>query len=223
MAVQTGEGTTDIIYHTTSVPAGPRTLGGYLSRPDLVGEWPTVLIFGPEPMPTSSVKDICRVLARHGIAALAPDLTESHRENLSISKAVAAFLADPSGEWSNGQFGYGVLCFCQGIIDLACLAEADDRVTASVLVASTIDDVTANQLGDADIAGLAIMARGDESVDVEASVAQRDKVPHMTFVVYPKGETGFWDAASEGYDDGRFTDAVERIVSFFSENLPPKV
>ena len=47
VAVQLGEGTKDIIYGETSVPAGPRTFGGYLSRPDGLGEWPTVLIFGP--------------------------------------------------------------------------------------------------------------------------------------------------------------------------------
>ena len=223
MAVQTGEGTTDIIFHTTSVPAGPRTLGGYLSRPDLGGEWPTVLVFGPEPLPTSTVKDICRVLARHGIAALAPDLTTSHRDNLSVSRAVSTFLADPSGEWSNAQFGFGTLCFGGGVVDLAALAEVDGRVVASALIASTIDDVTADQLSSADVAGLAIMSRGDESTDVDESIARREQIPQMTFVVYPTGGTGFWDAASEGFDERRYSDTIDRVVAFFAENLPPRV
>jgi dienelactone hydrolase len=223
VAVQTGEGTTDIIFHSTSVPAGPRTLGGYLSRPDFGGEWPTVLVFGPEPLPTSTVKDICRVLARHGIAALAPDLTSSHRENLSVSRAASAFLADRSGVWSNAQFGYGTLCFGRGIFDLAALAETDGRVVASALVASTIDDVTADQLRTADVAGLAILSRGDESTDVDESVARREQIPQTTFVVYPTGATGFWDAASEGFDEERYADTIDRLVAFFVENLPPKV
>ncbi len=223
MAVQTGEGTTDIIFHTMSVPAGPRTLGGYLSRPNFGGEWPTVLVFGPEPQPTSTIKDICRVLARHGIAALAPDLTSSHRENLSMSLAVSAFLADPSGEWSNAQFGYGTLCFGLGITDLAALAEVDGRVVATALVASTIDDSAGNRLGAADVAGLAIMSRGDESTDVDESVARREQIPQTTFVVYPTGDVGFWDAASEGFDEQRYSDTIDRVVAFFAENLPPRV
>ena len=74
MAVQTGEGTTDIIYGSASIPAGPRTYGGYLARPDGTGEWPTVIIYGPTEEPTSAIKNICRVFARHGIAAIAPEM-----------------------------------------------------------------------------------------------------------------------------------------------------
>jgi dienelactone hydrolase len=104
VAVQTGEGTIEIIYGSTSIPAGPQTLSGYLARPDAEGEWPTVLLFGPEPVPTSSVKNICRVFARHGIVAIASDMTESHDFNARIATRVAAFVSDPAGEWANAQF-----------------------------------------------------------------------------------------------------------------------
>ncbi|MCZ7532522.1 MAG: hypothetical protein M5U23_03785 [Acidimicrobiia bacterium] len=222
MAVQTGEGVVDIIFHSTSIPAGPRTLGGYLSRPDGEGQWPTVLIFGPEPTPTSTVKDICRVLARHGLAALAPDLTESREQNLSISLAVAAYIADPSGRWSNGQVGYGVLSFGAGVHDLADLAQTDTRVAASVVVSSTIDAQTAKVIGAAEVPGLVILSRGDETVDVDASIDTRADMEHTTFVVYPSGATGFWDASTEGYDVERYEDTVDRIVAFFSEHLPER-
>lgn len=220
MAVQTGEGVVDIIFHSTSIAAGPRTLGGYLARPNGEGQWPTVLIFGPEPTPTSTMKDICRVLARHGIAALAPDLTESREQNLSISLAVAAYIADPAGHWSNGQLGYGVLSFATGVDDLAALAQADTKVAASVVVSSTIDPPTAEAIGDARVPGMVILSRGDESVDVDASIDARETMEHTTFVVYPTGDTGFWDASSEGYDVKRYEDTIDRIVTFFSEHLP---
>lgn len=222
MAVQTGEGVVDIIFHSTSIAAGPRTLGGYIARPDGQGEWPTVLIFGPEPTPTSTVKDICRVLARHGIAALAPDLTESRERNLSISLAVAAYIANPAGHWSNGQLGYGVLGFAADIHDLADVVGADARVAASVVVSSTIDPEAANLIGGANVPGLAILSRGDKTVDVDASIDMRAAMERTTFVVYPSGATGFWDASSQGYDVKRYEDTIDRIVSFFSEHLPER-
>jgi dienelactone hydrolase len=223
VAVQTGEGTVEIIYGSTSVPAGPRTLGGYLARSALVGEWPTVLVFGPEPTPTSAVKNMCRVLARHGIAALAPDLTESHDANESISHAVANFLADPAGEWSNAQFGYGVIGFGVGIYDATRLAELDGRVLGGAVIGATIDEFAANALAAAAVPVIAILSREDESTDVDLSVSARDRARQTTFVVYSNGEEGFWDETSDGFDEDLQTDVVERLVDFFTDQLPPRV
>ncbi len=223
MAVQTGEGTVEIIYGSTSVPAGPRTLGGYLARSALVGEWPTVLLFGPEPTPTSSVKNMCRVLARHGIAALAPDLTDSHDTNVSISQAVANFMADPAGEWSNAEYGYGVVAFGVGIYDATRLAEVDGRVLCAAIVAGTVDSLATDSLAAAAIPGLAILSRDDVSTDVDASVAARDRAPQSTFVVYSNGDEGFWDESSDGFSEDLQTDVVKRLVDFFTDQLPPRV
>lgn len=223
MAVQTGEGTVEIIYGSTSVPGGPRTLGGYLARPALEGEWPTVLIFGPDPTPTSTVKNMCRVLARHGLAALAPDVTDSHEVNESISQTVASFLADPTGEWSNGQFGYGVIGFGVGVYDATRLAEIEGRTLCGAIVGATIDDLAADSLVEAAIPVLAILSREDESTDAEASLATRDRAPQTTFVLYSDGAEGFWDESAEGFDEELQTDVVERLVEFFTDQLPPKV
>lgn len=223
MAVQTGEGTVEIIYGTTSVPGGPRTLGGYLARPALVGEWPTVLIFGPDPMPTSTVKNMCRVLARHGIAALAPEVTDSHDANESISRTVAGFLADPTGDWSNGQFGYGVIGFGPGVYDATRLAELDGRALCGAIVGGTIDEFAADSLAEASIPVLAILSREDRSTDADASLASRERAPQTTFVMYASGDEGFWDETSEGFDEELQADVVERLVGFFADQLPPKV
>jgi dienelactone hydrolase len=223
VAVQTGEGTVDIIFHTASVPAGPRTLGGYISRPDALGQWPTVMVFGPVPKPTSAIKNICRVLSRHGIAAFAPDLTDSAKTNHSISKAVAAFLQNPSGVWSNAQMGYGVIAFGKGLADAAALAAADRMVDAWVAIGADLDDISVGNLADSDSEGLVILSRGDGSTDVDASVGRKDEIPKTTFVVYPTGDDGFWNDSAEGYDDARATDSLDRAISFFSTELPPRV
>jgi dienelactone hydrolase len=223
VAVQTGEGTVEIIYGTASVPAGPRTLGGYLARPALAGEWPTVLLFGPEPTPTSSMKNMCRVFARHGLAALAPNMTDDHDANTSIAQAVARFLADPTGDWSNGQYGYGVAAFGAGVYDATRLAERDGRALCNAVVGGTIDQLAADSMAEASVPVLAILSREDESTDIDVSLAARDRAPQTTFVVYSNGDEGFWDETSDGFDEELQGDVVERLVGFFSDQLPPRV
>lgn len=222
MAVQTGEGTIEIIYGTTSIPAGAATLGGYLARPDGFGEWPTVLAFGPEPTPTSTVKNICRFIARHGIAALAPDLTVDRGTNVRIASQVSAFMTDPKGHWSNAQFGYGVLSFGPGIYDATAHAADDGRVAAMVAIASTLDEVVTDALSVADIPTLFIGSRGDESSDIEASIEARSLIPLTTYVVYPDAPQGWWNDAAEGYTANRASDTFDRVVTFFADQLPPR-
>lgn len=223
MAVQTGEGTIEIIYGSTSIPAGPETLSGYLARPDAEGEWPTVLLFGPEPEPSSSVKNICRVFARHGIAAIAPDLTESHDANAPIASGVAAFVADPAGAWANAQFGYGVLAFGAGLHDAARLARNDGRVAVIASVSSTLEDSIVEDLAFAQIPALWVGSRADDSVDTDASIAARDALPQTTFVVHADAEQGFWDDGSDGFDEDISEDTIDRLIVFFASELPPRV
>lgn len=223
MAVQTGEGTIEIIYGSTSIPAGPRTLSGYLARPDAGGEWPTVLLFGPEPEPPSSVKNICRVFARHGIAAIAADLTENHDTNALIASRVAAFVSDPAGEWANAQFGYGVLAFGAGIHDAARLARNDGRVAVVASVSSTLEGSVVEDLAVAQIPALWVGSRADDSVNTDASLDARDALPQTTFVVHADVEEGFWDDGSHGFDEDTSEDTIDRLIAFFASELPPKV
>ena len=223
MAVQTGEGTIEIIYGSTSVPAGPQTLSGYLARPDGTGQWPTVLLFGPEPIPPSSVKNICRVFARHGIAALAPDMTDNHETNALLASRFAAFVSNPSGHWSNAEFGYGVLGFGPGIYDAADLAANDGRVVAAASVAATLDDSVADDLVLAQIPALWIGSRSDDSTDVDESIGRKESLPQTTFVIHTDADEGFWDDGAEGFDEETATDTVDRLLAFFGAELPPRV
>ncbi len=223
MAVQTGEGLIEIIYGSTSIPAGASSSGGYLSRPDAQGEWPTVLLFGPEPLPSSSVKNLCRVLARYGIAALAPEVTERHEENTRIASKVAAFITNPAGSWSNAHLGFGVLSFGGGINDASSLASSDGRVTAIASVAGTFSKAVVEDLAHAGIAGLWIGSRGDASTDVEASIAAKDALPRTTFVIHPDGAEGFWDDGAGGFNESIATDTVSRVIKFFAAELPARI
>lgn len=220
MTVLLGEGTMEIIYGSISIPAGARTLGGYLARPDGEGDWPTVLAFGPEPSPMSSVKNICRVFARHGIAMLAPEMTAEYEVNAVIASQAARFVSAANGDWSNAALGYGVLGFGYGIYDTARLAEQDSSVAAQASVAATIDETVGTDLSRAQIPGLWVGSRSDSSVDVDLSVEQCESLPRTMFVVYPDADEGFWNDDADGFDERAATDTVDRLITFFGRELP---
>jgi len=222
VAVQAGEGTVDIIYGSTSIPAGAITHGGYLARPDGEGEWPTVLIYGPSPQPTSSIKNICRVFARHGIAALAPDVTSDHDLNRRIALRIATFVSDPGGTWSNAQFGYGVLGFGPGAYDASVNAADDGRVDAIALVGGEIDALVADALSIADVPALFVGSRADKAANVDGSLERRDALPHMKFVIYPDAPEGWWNDDADGFDEEAAADSMERLIAFFDDQLPPR-
>jgi len=223
VTVLTGEGTTEIIYGSTSIPAGAETLGGYLARPDLDGDWPTVLVFGPEPMPTSAVKAMCRRIARHAIAALAPELTQDHAMNQRIAKNVAAFVANKDGGWSNARLGYGSIAFGKGIYDVASLASNDGRAMAVAIVGSTLGDDVTNTLATPDIPILFIGSRGDDTVDIDRSLDARDELPRTAYAIYGDMEAHWWDIEAPQYDEDMAFDTFDRLVGFFGEQLPAHV
>ena len=213
----------EIIYGSTSIPAGPEVFGGYLARPDAMGQWPTVIVFGPEPVPTSAVKNLCRVFARHAIAALAPDLTTDRDVNQMIAAKIVGFISDPSGRWSNAQLGYGILAFGHGIYDAAPHAAAGGAVAAVAGVATTFDEIVTESLRSVAGATLYIGSRGDEDFDPGATLDTHEVLPLATFVVYPDAPAGWWDDDADGYDDAYAADTFDRVISFFSDHLPARV
>ena len=223
MAVQTGEGTSEIIYGSSSIPAGALTLGGYIARSALSGEWPTILVFGPHPTPTSTIKDICRMLARHGFAAVAPDLTDSHESNARRAMHVAAFVTSKDGGWSNAHYGYGVLAFGPGIHDAAALASNDGRVIAAAAVGATIDDAAAADFAVADIPILFVGSRSDTSVEVDVSIDAQSTLPQTTYVLYGDAESEWWNVDAGGFSTDKADDTFTRVSEFFAEQLPVRV
>jgi dienelactone hydrolase len=135
-----GEGTYPILFETTSVPVRTRTHTAYVARPGLAGEWPTVMLVGGAKGLSSPLRDLCRRLARHGFAAVAPDLYAQARVPTEHVAAVAAFndldqsavrrvlhdlgryLDDAAGPWDTADNGFGVVAVQEGALHGLCTA-----------------------------------------------------------------------------------------------------
>jgi dienelactone hydrolase len=222
VTVLRGEGTTEIIYGSASIPAGPETLGGYIARPDREGDWPTVLVFGPEPTPTSAVKAMCWRMARHGIAAVVPDVTPDHGTNRRIALQVAAFVTSENSGWSNARLGYGVIALGTGIYDAAALAADDGRAAALATVGSTLDDAVTDDLSTAGVPVLYVGSRGDDTVDIDMSIEAQDEIPRTGYAIYADMKSHWWDIEAEDYEEDMAFDTFDRFVGFFGDQLPER-
>lgn len=190
---------------------GARSHPGYLARPDLRGEWPTVLVAGPTGEASSSVNAICRHLARNAMAAVAPAA--------GGVDAFVGFITNPAGDWSNAEYGFGVLGLGDGCGDAVRLAASSELVASLALIAPTIDDelVAALRAVDVPILGCG----GRDSLDGLDSA--RSAAPHAEWVVYDGVDPEYWDVSAEGYSPAAADDTEERVTGFFADALPPRI
>ena len=241
MSVLRGEGTTLILYGMIDFPVGARTWTGYLSRPDGFGEWPTVVVVPGAWGFSSTVKDFCRRLARHGIAAIAadpyrgssPDRDATREEALSafgeISDqralddidAFGDFIVNPSADWSNAESGFGVLGLGAGGVWASSFSARHPGVVALALVdpplpavVGPLDAVTVPMLGTVARPG------GTETGDDIGTL--RSAAEHAEWALYGAVGTDYWDADRDTYDAAAAIDTFDRIVGFFGRTLPPK-
>lgn len=132
MSVLKGEGTYPILFQTSSIPVRTLTHTSYVARPDQAGEWPTVMIVGGAKGLSSPVRDLCRRLARHGLAAVAPDLyggAAVPEDRAAASQAFGAlnpasvhrvlvdvgrYLAAGAHPWDTDEAGFGVIGIQEG-------------------------------------------------------------------------------------------------------------
>lgn len=242
MSVLQGEGKVVILYGTTSIPSGPRAYSGYLARPDLTGEWPTILLVPSAWGITSSVKDICRRLARHGFAVLAPDLyrgsgprrsadrTEAARASGAISDnqawgnldAFIEYLANPAGFWSSAEHGFGLLGMGAGGRWATLAAERSPLVAALGLVGPALQHATTDvdPWSVLDVPVLGLSGRDDEGAPLTAVTSVRAAAPHAEWVIYDGAGADYWDDYLASYDGEVAADTLERLVAFFDRHLP---
>ncbi len=134
MSVLNHEGTHLIRFETASVPVRTVTHTVYRAIPDMRGEWPTVMVIGGDKGLSPPVRDLCRRLARHGFAALAPDLYAGAsvpyqrdkaalkfanldpRSTKRILRDVGRYLADGLGPWDTDDEGFGIVATQAGAI-----------------------------------------------------------------------------------------------------------
>jgi carboxymethylenebutenolidase len=233
VSVLKGEGKVPILFGSASLSVGTLTHSGYLARPDLAGEWPTVILVSPAWGVTSVVKDWCRKLARRGFAAVAPDLYRGAAPARHVDLDVAAaaldaippdrasrdlaaivdFVANPAAGWSSGEHGFGVLGAGTGGRWAAKLASEENAPL--VLAAADVQGVGG-------ISGpmLGLHGRDDEVVPIAEVLAARDLAPHAEWVLYAGVGHDFLDDSRPGFDFEASRDAFERMADFYGNHLP---
>jgi carboxymethylenebutenolidase len=244
VSVLRGEGRVPILYGSRSFPVGTLTHRGYLARPDLTGEWPTVLVVPSEWGVTSAVKDLCRRLARHGFATVAPDVFRGRgpARSATADEALAAvgvlsrrritadlddfveFVTNPSGFWSSAEKGFGVVGLGAGGRPAAGIAAGRGGV-ALALVAAALEGTEGEASLSAtlaDVVGpvLGLAGRDDPRSPVAEVHAARNAAPHAEWVIYEGVGAHFIDDSRETYDAVAHLDAIERLVAFFEKHLP---
>jgi carboxymethylenebutenolidase len=245
VSVLKGEGRVVILYGTTSVPSGPRTYSGYLARPDLTGEWPTILLVPSSWGITSSVKDVCRRLARHGFAVLAPDLYRGAGPTRGVGQEEASalmatisddrawgdleafieYLVNPAGFWSSAERGFGLLGMGLGGRWATLAGERSSFASALGLVgpalvsgSQELDPVDRRPVLDIPVLGLS--GRDDPSAPPAAVAAFREDVPSAEWVIYDGAGADYWDDYLRSYDGEIAADTLERLIDFFAQHLP---
>ncbi|NNC75558.1 MAG: hypothetical protein HKN93_08625 [Acidimicrobiia bacterium] len=199
MSVLPGEGTVPILFGSMRVAVGPRIHDAYLTRPDLTGAWPTVILLTADP--ASSTRAFARRLARNGLAVVvtAP----------GASSDVRSFVANPASDWSSGQDGRGLLGIAAG-------GEAafDGKADAVAVIGVGFEPGVS--------AASPVLALFGQDDPASASVeALRAALPQAEVVLYGGVGAGFHDDAAPGFDLAASDDAVDRLVEFFTEQLPP--
>jgi hypothetical protein len=197
MSVMPWEGTVPILFSMTRVAVGPRIHDAYLTRPDLTGSWPTVVLVAGDP--TASTRAFARRLARHGVAVVVP-LDGSSR----TLDDVASFITNPAADWSSAEHGFGIL----GVGD--CPDRDFRRAQAVALIGCPLPLVS----------GSVLALYGDDDPAADQVQELRTALPQAEVVLYGGLGAGFHDDAAPGFDDAASEDAVERLVEFFGAALP---
>ncbi len=234
MSVLPGEGTHVILYGSTSFPTRSAHLPAYLARPDLAGSYPAIVTVPAADGVTSSIKDVARRLARHGLAVLVLDPYRGEgpgrrataeeraaafarlddRRVLADLDAGLAYLRRPGTDWADparlGMLGIGAG-------GRWVLRSAGEERVRAVAIAST----PLAGLEDASVRAplLGLYGRDDEAVGADEVAAAHARIPQSEWVLYDGVGGGFLDDGSDGYDPEAAEDALERLVEFYTARL----
>jgi carboxymethylenebutenolidase len=238
-----GEGTHPILFGSTSIVAGPRTLRGYLARPDLSGEWPTVILVPSEWGITSSSKDICRRLARLGLAVVAVDLYRGRgpSRGATADEAAAAaaaipsaraqadldgivgFITNPAGFWSNAEGGFGVMGIGRGGVPATGAAIRHQSAALALVAAPLLDDEgvgIVDSFGELASPLLGLYGKAENAVSIADIMEARAAAPQGEWVLYDNAGDGFMDDYLPDFDVAAYRDAIDRLATFFVNQLP---
>ena len=234
MSVIEGEGTHPILYGTYTMPDGS-SLAAHIARPDLSGTYPTVIVAHSARGLTSAVKALCRHLARHGFAVIAPDLYRGGGRRFGdLDEAIAEFEAlgrgpvraleaavesarMPGTSWASGA-QIGLLALGHGGVPAADLAAADGEIDALVLAyvpTAGLDELLAGSR----VPILGVYGGDDAVAPPDGARALRTALGRGEFRIYSGVEHEFLDDGGDTYDRGAADDALDRVRAFLGSHL----
>lgn len=237
MAVLAHEGTFPIMFGSLPIPVGVDHRTGYLARPDEAGKFPVVVVLPDLGGLDSFEKDLCRRLARSGLAAIAIDLYRvgddplSAYNDLSDTRAltdldeVHEFIMSDDIGWNAGD-RVGLLGLDVGG-RFALLKSSMAGWVASAAVAYT--PLTGDEDREHQVAGIlsnlpvpviGLYGAADELIDPSSVDEAQRRNDHGQWLLYEGAGHGFIDPTSEAYDHGSAEDAIARIIAFFQATLP---
>jgi carboxymethylenebutenolidase len=227
MAVLAHEGSKTIMFDTVGIPLGAATVDGYLARPDVVGSIPCVVVLHGREGSAAFERALCRTLARHGFAAIAPDLFrgESPSEGalddgraLTDVGEVVEFLDSPSTPWASGD-DVVVIGYDTGARLALAYAARSSRPGAVVSISGLLANTSVEGFAASDdVARVNCPILGLYGLDdPEVALAEIDQAQQAsgtgTWIVYEGAGHGFMDDASDQFDDGANADATQRILA----------
>ena len=173
----------------------------YLSRPDLDGRYPPVMVVHGVDGVTSSAKSACRRLARHGYVAVAGEIRD-------YDTAVEA-LENDWDEWATDRLA--ILGTGEGMTDAQALAV---RHGAAVILLGGVEAVDRSALTRVGGPILALLAGESDEIKALHEAAGRGQ-----WVRYGDAGPGFHDENSDDFKPAAAEDAYERIIAFLDRHL----
>jgi carboxymethylenebutenolidase len=234
MSVIEGEGTHLILYGTYTMPDGS-SIAAHIARPDLGGTYPTVIVAHSARGLSSHVKALCRHLARHGFAVIAPDLYRGSDTGFDdLDAAVAAFddagrgpsraleaaldsARMPGTAWASTE-QIGLLALGHGGIPAVSLAAAEPELDALVLAYVPVDGL-AEALAGSDVPILGLYGGEDEVTPPDGARELRSALGRGEFRIYAGVGHEFLDDGGGTYDHGAADDALDRVREFLGAHL----
>ena len=241
MAVLTHEGTHPILYGSLPIPIGASHRTGYISRPDGAGKFPVVLVLRSIDGLTSFEKDLCRQLARNGLAAIAIDFYREQDgapadayDSLSDSRAVTdldevhEFVISDDVDWAVAD-GVGILGIdVGGRFGLVAAATRPWVKSLALGYTPLTGDAergyqVADYLGSLPVPVLGLYGMEDELIDNSTVDEAQRRNDHGQWLLYEDAGHGFLDITGDGYNPSAADDSMARIFAFFSSTLPEAI
>jgi carboxymethylenebutenolidase len=236
LAVLSHEGTYPILYGTWPVPVGASHRNGYIARPDEAGKVPVVFVIPDLDGLGSFEKDLCRRLAREGIAGLSIDLYGRTGEGLDLynesSDDSALFVLDELHQFVvsndvnwNIEDQVGLLgTDIGGRFGIVKAATRDwARSLAICYTPLTGDEDREHQVADyldhLPVPVLGLFGADDELIDPGTVDEAQRRNDHGQWLLYEDAAHGFLDVEGPGYHASSADDAFARLLAFFKGSL----